>query len=169
MPETTALVKRFTKEISSLDMTPDERAAFFRMLGVAMGQSHHLRPECVAAVFEINDFPQKAPEIYKDRVNKDENALEFIKRVYKPWLNKGLSHNQLNRIDTSAYYAYRNYTKYHAIDPTILLPDQTTQIDREYEILTSFDDPSAASEVRTEIKILRRIYHFLDSRGKSGD
>jgi len=167
MPQHKNIIQKFYSQIESSGFSDSEKAQVFRELGCKLGLENHLRPECVAAIFEINGVPQKAPEIYKDRANKDETALEFIKRVYKPWLNKGLSHNQLNHIDTSAYYAYRNYTKYHAIDSTVLLPDQTTQIDREYELLKQFE--GAEAEVLSELKVLRRIFHFLDSRGKSDD
>lgn len=168
MPETTALVKRFTKEISSLDMTPEERAAFYRMLGQRLNLSHHLRPECVAAVMDKSELPDTAPEIFAGRADASEKIIPFLRRVYKPWLGQGFTRNHLNTLDPQAYVAFKNHLAYHGDAGDFDFPTIDEQIDRDFERLMDFDDETSKQELDSEITALRRIYHLLDSRGKTG-
>lgn len=50
--------------------------------------------------------PTEAPEKYADRVNRDENAAQFIIRVYSKWLGKGLTKADLKHLDEQLYRGY---------------------------------------------------------------
>ncbi|MEP1964460.1 hypothetical protein [Tateyamaria sp.] len=169
MPETTALVKRFTKEIRSLDMTPKEQAAFYRMLGERLSLSHHLRPESVAAVMDKPKLPETAPELFAQRVDSREKIIPFLQRVYGSWLGRGFTRNHLSDLDKQAYVAFKNHLYYHGDTGGLNFPTIDEQIDHDFERLTEFDDDASKQELEGEIVALRRIHHFLQSRGKSGD
>lgn len=169
MPETKALVKRFTKEITSLDVTPDELATFYRMLGERLNLSHHLRPQCVAAVMDKPKLPETAPELFAQRTNAREKIIPFLRRAYKPWLGHGFTRNHLNTLDPQAYVAFKNHLYYHGDAGNFDFPTIDEQIDRDFERLMDFDDKASKLELDAEITALRRIYHLLDSRGKSGE
>lgn len=169
MPEIHTLVKRFTKEISSLDMTPSECAAFYRMLGESLGLPHHLRPECVAAVMDKPKLPEIAPEFFAQRSDAREKIIPFLRRVYAPWLGQGLTRNHLNALDKQAYVALKNHLYYHGDTAGFEFPTIEEQINCDFERLLEFDNPTSMQELDAEIIALRRIHHFLKSRGKPSD
>ena len=47
--------------------------------------------------------PEKAPELWKERLDKSENIYDFIRRVYGEWLERGLRRSDLRRLDLSLY------------------------------------------------------------------
>lgn len=53
--------------------------------------------------------PKSAPELYVERIEKRESIVEFLNRVYGPWLNGSFSRADLGKIDPKAYVALINY------------------------------------------------------------
>ncbi|MEM7544173.1 MAG: hypothetical protein AAF367_01430 [Pseudomonadota bacterium] len=49
--------------------------------------------------------PDVAPELYAEREDRSERAEAFIRRVYAPWLGRGLLRPHLKALDKSAYQA----------------------------------------------------------------
>lgn len=47
--------------------------------------------------------PTIAPEFYKERVDRKENPVAFIRRVYGPWLGRGITRPQLKHLDVALY------------------------------------------------------------------
>lgn len=49
------------------------------------------------------NIPDKAPELYKDRADRKENAEDFTRRVYGSWFRKGISRPHIKQLDKSLY------------------------------------------------------------------
>lgn len=50
-------------------------------------------------------LPVKAPELWSDREGRKENPIAFIRRVYFPWLFRGLTRGDLRQLDPPLYQA----------------------------------------------------------------
>ncbi len=50
-------------------------------------------------------LPVEAPELWSDREGRKENPIAFIRRVYYPWLFRGLTRGDLRRLDPPLYQA----------------------------------------------------------------
>lgn len=164
--ETKSIVKRIVSEIQDSSESFTVIAKLYRSLGEKLNLSHHLRPECVAVVFDKPELPDFAPELYRDRKNSKEKSAEFIQRVYGSWLGKGLTRSHLNQLDSALYVAEKNRAFYHGRTFNIDLPTKAEQIDRDFDKLSEFADPASLQSLDDEIIALRRIHHFLESRAK---
>lgn len=164
--ETKSIVKRIVSEIQDSSESFTVIAKLYRSLGEELNLSHHLRPECVAVVFDKPELPSVALELYRNRKNPKEKPAEFIKRVYGSWLGKGLTRSHLNQLDSALYVAEKNRAFYHGRTHNIDLPTKAEQIDRDFEKLSGFDDPVSRQALEDEIIALRRIHHLLESRAK---
>lgn len=51
------------------------------------------------------DLPEKAPELYKERTDRKEGPEAFTRRVYAPWLGKGLLRPHVKQLDRPLYQA----------------------------------------------------------------
>lgn len=49
--------------------------------------------------------PAEAPELWTERGGRKENPVSFIRRVYAPWLGKGLQRSDLHSLDRPLYAA----------------------------------------------------------------
>lgn len=49
--------------------------------------------------------PAEAPELWAERGGRKENPITFIRRVYAPWLGKGLQRSDLHSLDRPLYAA----------------------------------------------------------------
>ena len=59
-------------------------------------------------------LPKRAREIFKDRRDKSEDIIQFLIRVWTPWMDsKSLSRPELARLDPSAEKAVRNWLYQH--------------------------------------------------------
>jgi hypothetical protein len=52
---------------------------------------------------EAVSLPSSPPELFVDREDKSERAPDFIRRVYAPWLGKGLLRPHIKELDKSLY------------------------------------------------------------------
>ena len=65
-------------------------------------------------------LPKVAPELWSDRVGRKENPVEFIRRVYAPWLGRGLMRSDLRALDNALYQALAVWMHRH---PDEVLPE----------------------------------------------
>ena len=49
--------------------------------------------------------PTVAPTLWLDRKNRDENPVDFVRRVYARWLGRGLTRAHIRKLDRSLYLA----------------------------------------------------------------
>jgi len=101
-------------------------------------------------------LPEKAPELWVERdLNRRENAPQFIRRVYAPWLGKGLARKDISRLDGDLYKALSVWLSRHKDDEIAqLLPSQSDRIDELIERLGN----------EYSIEDLRRLGYAIDSR-----
>ena len=145
-------------------------ATLFRSLGKALGLGHHLRPACIAPIFSRPELPRKAPQTYRRRAYRKETPIEFLHRVYGPWIGNGMTHNHLLNIDPPLYWGLRHYCRYHLgsnrVSESVGLPTKQQLIDEDHAIvIANFSDKAAREALDKEIIALRRVHHFLKSRG----
>lgn len=59
------------------------------------------------AIFDDSEeeviLPSRAPELYKEREDRKENPVNFIRRVYGSWLGKGLLRPHIKKLDLPLY------------------------------------------------------------------
>lgn len=129
----------------------------------------HLRKlqSTVQTAIEPSEFeltmPATAPANWLDRANRDENPVEFIRRVYGPWLGKGLSRPSIRRLDKSLYLALYRFLANGGIWPTDLdLPTKKQQNDRELK-KSGFASGSLSPDQQEAI----RLYHLARRRGRT--
>jgi len=68
-------------------------------------------------------LPDGAPAIYRDRADKGENIITFLKRVWGPWLEaRVLTRRDLRRLDPSADGAVVNWLRHSPFPDDIYLP-----------------------------------------------
>ena len=78
------------------------------------------------------DLPAQPPVLWRDRKDKDETPLDFIRREYGHWLGKGLTRAHL-RMDMGLYDSLKHWLRDNVIPDDIDLPTKSEMIDRELE------------------------------------
>ena len=66
------------------------------------------------------ELPKKAPELWSDRIGRKENPVAFIRRVYAPWVGRGLQRSHLHSLDLPLYTALAVWLHRH---PEIDFPE----------------------------------------------
>jgi hypothetical protein len=56
-----------------------------------------------------SELPVTAPQTWIHDREAGENAPDFIKRVYEPWLGKGLARTNINQLDPQLYLAFNRW------------------------------------------------------------
>lgn len=101
---------------------------------------HHLRQLQMRVRFaherstpdeHVTALPKRAPALWLDRENVNENPVTFIRREYASALSHGLSRNVLRTLDMSLYEALRHYLKKYGTPADFDLPTKTEMIDRK--------------------------------------
>lgn len=79
-------------------------------------------------------LPEKAPELWSEREGRKENPVAFIRRVYAPWLKRGLVRSDLRALDPPLYQALAVWMYRHP-------DDQFPELDSPLEsIVRGLDD-----------------------------
>lgn len=65
-------------------------------------------------------LPSKPPEQWADRAGRKENPVAFIRRVYAPWLTRGLKRGDIRTLDLPLYRALAVWMHRH---PTESFPE----------------------------------------------
>lgn len=69
------------------------------------------------------ELPAVAPELYKDRADKKETIVDFLRRVWQPWMEaKVLTRRDLRKLDPSADKAVENWLLRQPLPDDISLP-----------------------------------------------
>ncbi len=90
-------------------------------------------------------LPDKAPELYSERVDKKEDAISFFKRVYKPWLDKGVVIYQDNLrgnhgLDPKLLQGIRNQYKGNKQKVAAIVPPKSSRVEKEVKALKNSCD-----------------------------
>ncbi|MGE3712117.1 MAG: hypothetical protein AB7G35_20925, partial [Hyphomicrobiaceae bacterium] len=78
------------------------------------------------------DVPDTAPERWSRREGRKENPVAFIRRVYAPWLNRGLTRAHLLTLDRALYSALAVWMHRH---PETEFPELISPGDEALDIL----------------------------------
>jgi hypothetical protein len=89
--------------------------------------------------------PARAPELWSEREGRKENPIAFIRRVYAPWLGKGLTRAQLGNLDQPLYRALSVWVHRHPEDEMPELPSLSQLID---EKIARLSDEFTPDELR---------------------
>jgi hypothetical protein len=77
-----------------------------------------------------NSLPEQAPELYKNSP-RHETILDFLRRVWKPWIDAGLlSRSDLRQLDPKAYTAVYNWLHRNGLPEDLRLPTKREVNDR---------------------------------------
>jgi hypothetical protein len=55
-------------------------------------------------------LPTRPPELWRERLDQYEDPIAFTKRVYMPWIDKGLFRSHIKQLDKPLYEAIYNLT-----------------------------------------------------------
>jgi hypothetical protein len=76
--------------------------------GLTDAECHQLREALTTEVFlrQLKPrLPDEAPELWSERRGMRDNPVTFIRRVYAPWLGRGLQRAHLHSLDRPLYTA----------------------------------------------------------------
>jgi hypothetical protein len=88
------------------------------------------------------DNPIKAPELWKDRADKNEDPVAFIKRVYAKYLGEGISRADISRLDKRLYNSLNTSIHRHGDSLSDVLPTKSVIIDKKLKEAGEFKPPS---------------------------
>jgi len=90
-------------------------------------ESRKFMVEIYTELFERREptRPEAAPELYAKRRNIHENPADFIKRVYAPWLGKGLVWRDLYHLDRKLYQSFNVWRGKHGMPEDLDLPTRS--------------------------------------------
>lgn len=103
-------------------------------------------------------LPDSAPEAWTDRdLNKKESPVEFVRRVYRKWLGKGMTRRQLRALDIDLYRALSVWMHRHPEDELSELASGSEHIDAIYDRLADELSPDD----------LKRLSYAIDARTRT--
>jgi len=107
---------------------------------------------------DLFPLPKVAPETWTDRdLNKRETPPDFIRRVYAPWVGKGLSRKDLKQLDPSLYRALSVWLTRHPEDQ--MAKSLPTQSDILNDLIDRLTDEFSLED-------LRKLGYAIDARLK---
>lgn len=112
-------------------------------------------------------LPDSAPEKWLERKNKKETPFDFVKRVYAPFIGRGLTRPHIKAIDLSLYNAIKSWKSNGGSIPedfAEILPTKRKSIDQKLADSGLMD--GSASE---ETKEILRLYHVAKRRCRTPD
>jgi hypothetical protein len=107
-------------------------------------------------------LPEEAPEKWSERTTgRAENPVAFIRRVYAPWLGKGLTRAHLSKIDYALYQAHAKWQERHPNDPKTtelkhLIPDRSKIATQRIE--HALTDPESPDRLAAAQALATREY-----------
>jgi hypothetical protein len=121
-----------------------DRSAFeqLRQLRVRIRQA-----QSTIALANPDAVPKKAPSLWKDRDDKTENPISFLKRIYGSWLSKGLIRPDIKRLDPQLYNAIYNLQNPAEELDRIGLPTKKRLNDLKLEAAGKLSRPSRTSKI----------------------
>lgn len=117
-------------------ITADVRAAFQRAIAaedLSPADAVHILSSLLTEVLDAaihgeaaSTLPDTAPELWENRIGRKENPITFTKRVYAPWIAKGLQRSHLLTLDKPLYSALGVWLHRHPED-CALLPSRSAR------------------------------------------
>jgi hypothetical protein len=126
------------KQTPALDQTAFEQLRQLRV---------RIRYALSTAPTETSDAPKTAPELFRDRQDKDEDPLAFTKRVYTRWLGKNLHRSDIKKLDAQLYNALYNLDNPSEKLTSIGLLTKKQLNDVKLQSLTEMERPSMALRI----------------------
>lgn len=127
------LEKEIAKFVASVGVPMDTRADFKRVLTSLVATAMQA-PEKLKAQ---KPLPKKAPIKFENRNRDPELAgkkiMDFLRLVYRDWLNGELSRAQLRKLDPSADRAVQNFLSRKPLPSDIKLPTKKELVDQELQ------------------------------------
>lgn len=163
--EIKSIVEACYKRISKAP-TGSAMADIYVYLGLELGLSHLLRSETLPKQ-GLAALPEQAPEMFQKRIDRSEKPHEFINRVYKRWLGKGLAQNHILNLDKPLYHALHNWIQRNEFPVDLDLPSKKEVSDLELATLGLQDGetlpcPSFQNDLKDQI----RLYYAARNRAK---
>lgn len=114
------------------------------------------RPQQTEPDSPSQPLPSEAPELWRKRdLNRRENAALFIRRVYAPWLGRGLKRSDLAELDRDLYKALSVWISRHPDDPIVAqLPP----------LRANLDEVMAHLSALYPLDVLRKLGYAVDAR-----
>lgn len=125
--------------------------------------------EALSAISEVlgrlsRTAPEIAPELWENRTDKNENAFEFTRRVYKDYLLRGLSKQNILSLDRKLYQAIADRERRYS-DDSLSLPNQRAVTD---SLLSKSGGEASFSKIVNSLPELFgqriRLYYAIASR-----
>ncbi len=89
-------------------------------------------------------LPEIAPERYAQRLSRQEGPVEFLRRVWGPWIDRGLLYQfQLNRLDPDLLSSLKSYCQKRGQKASIYLPSKSAYV-RERDALLVMSELAAS-------------------------
>ncbi len=114
----------------------------------------------LAATYEDREqappLPEKAPELWSEREGRNENPVAFIRRVYAPWLGRGLIRPHVKALDPALYNAFNVWCHRNPDDTLPELLTLSARIDEMVEDLSGRYDPEDLRKLGLALQMRHR-------------
>ncbi|MEZ5898538.1 MAG: hypothetical protein R3D51_03495 [Hyphomicrobiaceae bacterium] len=101
-------------------------------------------------------LPDKAPELWSEREGRSENPVAFIRRVYAPWLGRGLIRPHVKALDPGLYNAFNVWCHRNPDDTLPELLTLSARIDEMVEDLSGRYDPEDLRKLGLALQMRHR-------------
>lgn len=101
-------------------------------------------------------LPDKAPELWSEREGRNENPVAFIRRVYAPWLGRGLIRPHVKAVDPALYNAFNVWCHRNPDDTLPELLTLSARIDEMVEDLSGRYDPEDLRKLGLALQMRHR-------------
>jgi len=102
-------------------------------------------------------LPTAAPAIWpKDKLPL-EKAVDFIRRVYAPWIGNGLTRVSLGHLDPRLYAAFEGWVSRNGVPADLNLPTQREVTDRWVAQVVSGD--TGVSDASEKSRLANALYY----------
>jgi|SRR5581483_4254801 len=127
----TDLVLRMTPVLMDADLTPSERNLVFKALFARLTPGADPRAGSITEL-TTSPLPSRAPENWRDRDPAGgESPAAFTRRVYAPWIGRGLTRPMLYSLDPALYKALSVWEVRHPAERIAELATRSEVIDAE--------------------------------------
>jgi len=101
-------------------------------------------------------LPAKAPELWSEREGRSENPVAFLRRVYAPWLGRGLIRPHVKALDPGLYNAFNVWCHRNPDDTLPELLTLSARIDEMVEDLSGRYEPEDLRKLGLALQMRHR-------------
>lgn len=131
--------------IDTIESTGMASAFVRELLGVDAAQAQQAVP--------TDALPDVAPALWAKDKRAGETPPDFIRRVYEPWIGKGLARSDLRGLDPQLYMALANWLRKNEMPGDIDLPTVKQVNDRWVEKITGSGTDRSAVNAQEIIRL----------------